>query len=153
MLAASVSNAQSLIRILLVEDNDTSRQLMSDYLEYQGCQVFSVSRGKLFDSAIAEFQPHLIILDLKLPDIDGYALLQRMQQKPDWFKIPVIVVSAFAFQSDQQRALRLGARQYLVKPVSLTQLRQVICEELARLGEHQLLETLQVYPEPWGTTT
>jgi two-component system cell cycle response regulator DivK len=53
-----------------------------------------------------------------------------MQQELDWLHIPVIVVSAFAFQSDQQRAMTLGARRYFVKPVNLNALRQAIQEEL-----------------------
>lgn len=124
------SNPLSRARILLVEDNDASRQLMSDYLEYHGYKVLALGKGAAFASAMAQFQPHLVLLDLKLPDIDGYTLLQQRQWRKDWQKVPVIVISAFAFQADQQRALTLGACQYLVKPVNLTQLRQMICQEL-----------------------
>jgi CheY-like chemotaxis protein len=127
------SNAKSLTRILLIEDNPTSRQLMSDYLEHYGYQMLSLERGANFAAALLQFQPHLILLDLKLPDIDGYTLLRQAQDHPEWRSIPIIVVSAFAFQVDQQRAIDLGARRYLVKPVSLIQLRQVISEELAHL--------------------
>ena len=118
-------------RILLIEDNEASRQLMSDYLEYYGYQVLGLAKGALFASAMMQFRPHLILLDLKLPDIDGYSLLQQRQRRTDWLNIPVIVISAFAFQADQQRALKLGACQYLVKPVSLTQLKQAIRHELS----------------------
>lgn len=125
------ANQHTGARILLIEDNEASRQLMSDYLEYYGYQVLGLARGALFASAMTQFRPHLILLDLKLPDIDGYSLLQQRQQRTDWHKVPVIVISAFAFQSDQQRALKLGACQYLVKPVSLTQLKQAIRHELS----------------------
>lgn len=118
-------------RILLVEDNEASRQLMSDYLEYYGYKVLGLARGSLFAPAMLQFRPHLVLLDLKLPDIDGYTLLQKRQWCSDWLKVPVIVISAFAFQADQQRALSLGACQYLVKPVSLTQLKQAIHRELS----------------------
>jgi two-component system, cell cycle response regulator DivK len=133
MVPAPASHMKSLIRILQIEDNATSRQLMSDYLRHYGWEVMSLERGTPFATAMAEFQPHLILLDLKLPDIDGYMLLQQIQQSDDWRSIPVIVVSAFAFQADQQRALELGARRYLVKPINLAQLRQSICEELGFL--------------------
>lgn len=118
-------------RILLVEDNEASRQLMSDYLEYYGYKVLGLAKGSLFASAMKQFCPHLVLLDLKLPDVDGYTLLQERQWCAEWLKVPVIVISAFAFQADQQRALNLGACQYLVKPVSLTQLKQAIHRELA----------------------
>lgn len=120
-------------RILLIEDNEASRQLMSDYLEYYGYQVLALAKGSLFAQAMTQFCPDLVLLDLKLPDIDGFTLLQ--QRSSDWLDVPIIVISAFAFQADQQRALELGASQYLVKPVSLTQLTQAIRRELATSTE------------------
>jgi two-component system cell cycle response regulator DivK len=118
-------------RILLVEDNEASRQLMGDYLEHYGYKVMGLANGALFGSAMTQFRPHLVLLDLKLPDVDGYSLLQQRQWHVDWLKVPVIVISAFAFQADQQRALKLGASRYLVKPVSLKQVKQAILQELA----------------------
>lgn len=120
-------------RILLVEDNETNQRLMTDYLNYCGYSVAAVGEGGQFAGAMAEFKPHLILLDLKLPDIDGYMLLTQMQTHPDWQKVPVIVVSAYAFQRDQQRALALGARRYLVKPIKLSQLTEAIATELKYL--------------------
>ena len=117
-------------RILLVEDNDLNRQMLDDYLGFCGYQVLSIGRGSDFFQVLADFKPHLILLDLRLPDIDGYTLLQQIQQGSDWQHIPVIVVSAFAFRVDQQRALSLGVRRYFVKPVNLIDLKQAIQEEL-----------------------
>ncbi|MFE1744670.1 response regulator [Coleofasciculus sp. H7-2] len=117
-------------RILLVEDNQTNRQLLSDYLGYLGYQVLSLAEGSGFFQAMADFQPHLVLLDLKLPDIDGYTLLQQIQEGSDWLHIPVIVVSAYAFQADEERALSLGARRFFVKPVNLVSLGQAIAEEI-----------------------
>jgi DNA-binding response OmpR family regulator len=131
MVMSPRSNLKTLVRILLVEDNDSSRQLMSDYLEYNGYEVLSLAGGTDFDRAIAAFRPHVVLLDLKLPDIDGFTLLRQHQYQPDRFRVPIIVVSAYSFQADQERALNLGARQYLVKPVSLSELNQAIHQELA----------------------
>lgn len=117
-------------RILLVEDSSANRLLLLDYLNHLGYQVSSVICGHDLLVTLPQFQPHLVLLDLKLPDIDGYALLQQLGHHPQWSEIPVVVVSAYAFQSDQQRALGLGARRYLVKPIDLNALHQVILEEL-----------------------
>ncbi len=117
-------------RILLVEDNYLNRQMLEDYLVFCGYQVLSLESGSGFFQALADFQPDLVLLDLKLPDIDGYTLLEQIRLIPQYRVIPVIVVSAFAFKADQQRALSLGAKRYLVKPVSLKDLRQAIEEEL-----------------------
>lgn len=118
-------------RLLIVEDNHLNRLMLNDYLSFCGYQVLSLAEGANFFDELASFQPHLILLDLKLPDIDGYVLLEQMQQNPKWRKIPVIIVSAFAFRADRQRALNLGACQYFIKPVNLTELRQSIHQEIA----------------------
>ncbi|MBW4612676.1 MAG: response regulator [Desmonostoc vinosum HA7617-LM4] len=121
--------SQQVRRILLIEDNDVNRMFLSDYLSYFGYDVHSLSGGSAFFSTVEKFQPDLMLLDLKLPDIDGYSLLKQIQQKPDLSKIPVIVVSAFAFKADKERAMDLGARRYIVKPVNLTDLILTIEEE------------------------
>ncbi|MDX2242455.1 MAG: response regulator [Leptolyngbyaceae cyanobacterium bins.302] len=120
------------IRILLIEDNDISRQLMSDFLIDCGYNVLALADATSFADVMVQFQPNVVLLDLKLPDIDGYTLLQQLHQHPDWRNIPVIVISAFAFNADKQRALSLGARHYLVKPVKLSEvvdaiLTQTVC--------------------------
>lgn len=107
--------------------------MLEDYLVFCGYQVLSLAFGSGFFQALRDFQPHLILLDLKLPDIDGYTLLEQMGQSSQWRIIPVIVVSAFAFKADRQRALNLGARRYFVKPVSLRELKQAIEDELLKL--------------------
>ncbi len=117
-------------RVLLVEDHYLNRMLLSDYLSYCGYDVQSLSEGSTFFSTIDKFEPDLILLDLKLPDIDGYSLLKQVQQRPDLSKIPIIVVSAFAFKADQELALSLGARRYFVKPIELKDLILTIEEEL-----------------------
>ncbi|MEH1799416.1 response regulator [Nostoc sp.] len=116
-------------RILLVEDHYLNRMLLSDYLSYCGYDVQSLSEGAAFFSTIERFKPDLMLLDLKLPDIDGYSLLKQVQQKPDLSKIPIIVVSAFAFKADQEKALSLGACRYFVKPLKLKDLILTIEEQ------------------------
>ncbi|MFN6479010.1 response regulator [Nostoc sp. DedQUE07] len=116
-------------RILLVEDHYLNRMLLSDYLSYCGYEVQSLSEGSAFFSTIEKFEPDLMLLDLKLPDVDGYSLLKQVQQKPDLSKIPIIVVSAFAFKADRELALSLGARNYFVKPLKLKDLILAIEEQ------------------------
>ncbi|MBD2003650.1 MULTISPECIES: response regulator [Cyanophyceae] len=117
-------------RILIVEDSPMNRELLNDYLGYLGYEVFALAEGSGFFQALIDFQPDLILLDLKLPDIDGYTILQQIQEGTDWLHIPIIVVSAFAFQVDKEKALRLGARRFIVKPVNIVDLKQAIQEEL-----------------------
>jgi len=130
MYPSPVSSRLSGIRILLIEDNDASRQLMGDYFRYCGYEVLTLADGTTFATTMEQFCPDIILTDLKLRDVDGYELLTQAQQHPEWQKVPIIVISAFAFQADQDRALQLGARQYLVKPIRLPLLQRVIHEEL-----------------------
>jgi CheY-like chemotaxis protein len=119
-------------RVLLVEDNEINRQLMSDYLVYHGYQVEMVGLGKDFAAVFERFAPHVVLMDLRLPDMDGYDLLAQVQSHPSWQQVPVIMVSACALQRDQYRALALGARRYLVKPIRLTFLLEVLAAELQK---------------------
>lgn len=120
----------ALKRLLIVEDNNLNRLMLDDYLIFCGYQVLSLASGANFFEVLASFQPHLILLDLKLPDIDGYTLLEQLHLDLRWRNIPVIIVSAFAFRADRQRAINLGACQYFIKPVNLNELRQSIAQEI-----------------------
>jgi two-component system cell cycle response regulator DivK len=117
-------------RILLVEDDDTNRQLMEDYLNHHSYVVNSIATGLNFLQIVIDFQPNLILLDLKLPDISGYTLLEQLKESPTFSQIPVIVISAFAFRAEQSRALELGAQKYFIKPLSLMHLREAIEQEI-----------------------
>jgi len=130
MNIANRSRSGSAARVLLVEDNHASRQLIGDFLRYCGYQVRNLGEGAGFIAAMNQFHPQVVLLDLKLPDVDGYCLLEELRHHPEWSEIPVIVVSAYAFQSDRQRALDLGAHQYLVKPVRLMVLKTAIDQAL-----------------------
>lgn len=130
MTTVQESDSNSPIRILLIEDNEPNRRLMEDYLVYLGYSVLALAGGSSFISVLDDFKPQVVLLDLKLPDMDGFTIIEQMQQRSDWQQIPIIVVSACAFVADQQRALSLGARRYLVKPIRLSDLIQVIREEL-----------------------
>ena len=126
MTDAEDCQGSTVFRILLVEDNDLNRELLGDYLRHYGYEVFTLAQGSGFFLTIEQCQPNLVLLDLGLPDVDGYQLLEEIQQQPHLQQLPIIVISGFAFQEEQQRALKLGARHYLVKPVSLTKLLEAI---------------------------
>ncbi len=117
-------------KVFLLEDNDISRQLMTDFLTAQGFNVLSLPSATTVLTVLKEFRPQIILLDIKLPEIDGYTVLQLLKSHPTWKTVPIIVVSAFAFCADRDRALQLGANRYLIKPVKLPELIQAIHEEI-----------------------
>lgn len=117
-------------RILVVEDNNLNRRLFKDYLTLCGYQVRTLACGCHFFEEIIRFQPDLILLDLKLPSIDGYTLLEQMRVSPQWQHIPVIIVSVVDWNKKQGLTLNLGTHTYFSKPVSASTLSQAIAEKL-----------------------
>jgi len=131
LLTRQTSKSHNDKRVLLVEDHDANRMLLSDYLRHFTYNVRSLSDAFTFFPTLEQFRPDLILLDLKLPVIDGYTLLEEIRQKPEWQTTPIIVISAFAFKADRQRALDLGARHYFVKPINLNHVREAIEAEFS----------------------
>lgn len=116
-------------RILIVEDNDLHRLITHECLEVEGYTVLSLANGLNLFPTVVEFHPDLLLLDLKLPCIDGFTLLEQLKLSP-WSSIPVIITSAYAFHKEKQRALSLGASSYLTKPITLETLVKTIEIEL-----------------------
>ena len=106
----------------------------ADYLTFSGFRVLALPHGLDLEQQLKGFQPHLLLLDLGLPEIDGYTLLKQVRSSAMWQRLPVIVVSGYAFVEDQHRALAMGAQKYLVKPVHLHQLTQAVEAVLQRSG-------------------
>ncbi|NEP15544.1 MAG: response regulator [Leptolyngbya sp. SIO4C1] len=104
-------------RILLIEDDYGNRILLTDYLRYCGYTVLALEDGTDALSAVSSFQPQVILLDLKLPTMSGLSVIETLQQDARFCHIPILVISGYAFQADQQKAIQLGAIRYLVKPV------------------------------------
>ncbi|WOD39499.1 response regulator [Nodosilinea sp. E11] len=126
MVTSPSSTADGRFRIVVVEDDTANRLFFADYLSYSGFWVLAIPHGLDLEQHLKEFQPHLLLLDLGLPEIDGYTLLKRLRSSARWQDLPVIIVSGYAFADDQHRAMALGAQKYLVKPVPLHQLTQAI---------------------------
>lgn len=116
--------------ILVIEDDYANRLLFSDYLTFAGFTVFALPDGLQLQQTLKDFQPDLLVLDLGLPDPNGYRILEMLQTPAGRLLIPVVVVSGYAFLENQERALALGASRYLVKPVRLKELVQTLREIL-----------------------
>ncbi|MEM7796073.1 MAG: response regulator [Cyanobacteria bacterium P01_C01_bin.118] len=104
-------------RILLIEDDYGNRVLFADFLEHCGYRVLPLANGNNCIEIMQEFMPHLVLLDLKLPQIDGLTLLRNIRQHPQFCTLPILVVSGYAFQADRQKAIAAGATDYMVKPI------------------------------------
>jgi CheY-like chemotaxis protein len=103
-------------RVLLIEDNETNRHLASFLLEKTGCEVFHAVNGVQGLAMAESSQPVLIVLDIQMPEMDGYEVAARLRTKPATAGIPILVVTSYAQAGDRQRAMALGVADYLEKP-------------------------------------
>ena len=104
--------------ILVVDDNEMNRDLLSRRLERQGHEVMTAENGRLALDMVAEHCFDLILLDIMMPVMNGFEVLQTLKQHPKWQYIPVLVVSAADDMTSIVRGIELGAEDYLTKPIN-----------------------------------
>ncbi len=108
--------------IYIVEDDDSIREIETIALTNSGHTVFSFENAKDFSRKTKEKLPDLVILDVMLPDEDGYSLLKKLRADPVTKRIPVIMVTAKTTEMDLIRGLEGGADDYIRKPFSVMEL-------------------------------
>ncbi|PET95287.1 response regulator transcription factor [Bacillus cereus] len=101
--------------ILIVEDEDILREIMKDYLLNEGYNVLEAMDGKEALSIFEEHEVHLIILDIMLPELDGWAVCRRIRKKSN---VPIIMLTARVDEDDTLLGFELGADDYVTKPYS-----------------------------------
>ena len=115
--SATASGIQREIHVLLVEDNDVNRMILRDYLGAMGIRIAEATTGLAgVDAAIADL-PDVIIMDVKLPDIDGLEATRRIRSEPTGRDTPIIAITAQAMEGDEERCIAAGCTGYLSKPV------------------------------------
>jgi CheY-like chemotaxis protein/anti-sigma regulatory factor (Ser/Thr protein kinase) len=123
-------------KILMVDDDKDIRSVITEILDQSGYEVFTAASGQQGLDLAAEILPHLIILDLMMPGLDGWTVLTKLQHKPALADIPVIILSG---ASGLEMAMSLGAAAVLFKPVDARQLTAEIAAQLAPLPPSYVL--------------
>ncbi len=109
-------------KILLVEDNEMNRDMLSRRLVRKGYEIVVATDGQqAVEIAIAEV-PHLILMDMSLPVIDGWEATERIKANAATASIPVIALTAHAMSGDRDKALAAGCDDYDTKPIELPRL-------------------------------
>lgn len=108
--------------ILLVEDNATNMKLLRDFLRATGYRTIEASDALQALSLAAEHEPALVLLDIRLPDMTGEAVLARLRAATRTARIPVVAVTAQAMKGDRERFIAAGFDGYLSKPVDVDEL-------------------------------
>lgn len=109
-------------RVLVVEDNPLNLKLVRDVLTASGYEVVPAITGEEGVSLAASCRPDLVLMDLQLPDFDGYEALRRLREDAALATVPVVAVTAFAMREDRERARTSGFDGYLEKPISIREL-------------------------------
>lgn len=108
--------------ILLVDDDDNILRSLTLYLESEDFHVLNASGGREALAQVAEDPPDLIVLDVMMPEVDGFTVLETLKASPQTCDIPVIMLTAKGQDQDVLRGFTLGAHAYMSKPVNYTEL-------------------------------
>lgn len=104
--------------VLLIEDNEQNRYLTTFLLEKQGYRVTSAFDGPEGITAAQSQRFDLILLDIQLPSMDGYAVARALRRQPGLAEIPIIAVTSYAMVGDRENALAAGCNGYIEKPIN-----------------------------------
>ena len=104
-------------KILVIEDNEQNLYLIRYILEDCGFEVFSAPDGVQGIDLAAALRPDLILLDIQLPVMDGYAVARNLRRNPDLAGTPIVAVTSYAMPGDREKAMESGCSGYIEKPI------------------------------------
>jgi len=116
-------------KILIIEDDPSFSRALNHIVEKEGYDVIAASNGMTGLRMAKEDKPDLLILDVMLPGLDGFEICNRLRHDPPTANLPIIMLSAKGQEADKTTGLKVGANEYLTKPVD----RAVLLEKLTSL--------------------
>jgi two-component system cell cycle response regulator DivK len=117
-------------RILVIEDNEDNRQIIRDLLTSLGYELIEAVDGVEGVAMTQSHRPDLILMDIQLPEIDGYEATRRIRAIPELADVPIIAVTSYALSGDEAKARSAGCDGYVAKPFSPRELLAKIHEFL-----------------------
>ncbi len=126
-------------RVLVADDNPAGRELVREGLADHASSIIEAADGREALQKIREMLPDLVLLDIQMPEMDGYEVLREIRSDPALQGLRVVALTAFAMQGDRERALEAGFDDYLTKPVSVAKLKAQLEPELST-GIHSPIE-------------
>ena|GEM_PF-800723 len=131
----ATSGGAAILNFLIVEDEPLNRQLLLTIFAHMGHQAFEAANGIEALALLAERPDiHAMLLDLNMTPIDGFAVLKQVRERPETRDLPVVCISAYARQEEQDQALQAGAQAYVVKPFRRRQLIAALNTVLIQAG-------------------
>jgi CHASE2 domain-containing sensor protein/DNA-binding NarL/FixJ family response regulator/anti-sigma regulatory factor (Ser/Thr protein kinase) len=140
--------------ILIVDDDGNHRSILTSLLQEIGCRTLEASDGKQGLQMVTEHHPDVILLDLAMPNMDGFELMVHLQGNPQTRSLPIIVSSASVFEENRQRSLQAGATAFLPKPLQIDELFNALRSLLTVNWIYTQSQPQQssVYNQPGGNT-
>ena len=105
-------------RILVVEDTEDNRRIIRDLLTARGYDLIEAADGAAGVAMAQQERPDLILMDIQLPEIDGYEATRRIRAVPELAKVPIIAVTSYALSGDEAKTREAGCDGYVAKPFS-----------------------------------
>jgi len=134
-------------KILIIEDDLDVAEMLNAYFRVQGYEVFTVNWGEDGVRSCQTVHPDLVILDIRLPDIDGYEVARRLRSDRRTADIPIIFLTEKRDRSDRLQGLELGADDYITKPFDVQELRLRVRNALKRVSQGSLTNPVTGLPE------
>ena len=119
-------------RVLLVEDNDLNRDMLVKRLTRRGYEVLTAVDGREGIDRTKDDRPGIVLMDMSLPEIDGWEATTTLKADPETSQIPVIALTAHAMEGDREKALGAGCDDYETKPIDLERLIEKMEQLLTR---------------------
>ena len=118
-------------KVLVADEKDTGRELVRTVLEKSGHQVFEANDGEKAVVEALRIHPDLIILDIHMPGLDGFGVIEKLRREKGFTATPIIALTASAMMGDRERAMAAGFTGYITKPIRLETLRAEVERLLA----------------------
>jgi PleD family two-component response regulator len=139
--------AEAKSKILIVEDDLDIAEMLNAYFRVQGYEVFTVNWGEDGVRAAQTVLPDLMILDIRLPDIDGYEVARRVRSDRRTSEIPIIFLTEKRERIDRLQGFEVGADDYITKPFDVQELRLRVRNALKRVTQESLTNAVSGLPE------
>jgi len=110
--------------ILIVDEERKSRELLGWLLRGSGWDVMTASNGRDALEQIKESRPHAIVLDMTMPEMDGFEVARSLKSNPEYQTIPIVAATGLSSEADRRRCLAAGCDDYVAKPFTLGELQQ-----------------------------
>lgn len=139
--------ADAKAKILIVEDDLDIAEMLNAYFRVQGYEVFTVNWGEDGVRAAQTILPNLVILDIRLPDIDGFEVARRVRSDRRTHEIPIIFLTEKRDRLDRLQGFEVGADDYITKPFDVQELRLRVRNALKRVNQASLTNPVSGLPE------